>query len=180
MDLKLAVLLSRLRIMVLGRPPLSEKTPGIVAVVGVGRIRRRSRHRRHSVRGLTGPRKRTKTVVQNESIGKSEQFIITSRRCRSHLMRRRRWLAGMFSSGISSAAHLPWLSSLAIGSTRRGKGCYRVCRGGGVQRNKSGCKCSCVRGWSPRLVFEATERRGGHLGMCKRQPQLIEGEVPPH
>jgi len=32
-DLKLAILLSRLGIAVLSRPPLSEKTPGVIAVV---------------------------------------------------------------------------------------------------------------------------------------------------
>ena len=57
---------------------------------------------------------------------------------------------------------------------------YRVCEGGEVQRNRNSCKYRCVRGRSPRLVFEATERRGGRLETRKRQPQLIEGEAPPH
>ena len=71
-DLKLAIFLSRLRIIDLGYPPLSEETPGIVAIVRVGAIRRRGQRRRCSIRGLAGPGKRTKTVIQNESIDKSE------------------------------------------------------------------------------------------------------------
>ena len=137
-DLELAIFSSHLGIAVLSRPPLSKKTPSIIVIVGVRRIQGRGQHRRCSIRGLAGPGKRTKTIIQNESIGKLEQFIVTSRICRSHLMRQRRWLAGMFSSGIFSAARLPWPSSPAIGSTRRGQGCYRVCGGGGVQRNRSG------------------------------------------
>ena len=39
MDLKLAVFLSRLGITVLGHPPLSEETSGVIAIVGVRRIR---------------------------------------------------------------------------------------------------------------------------------------------
>ena len=38
-DLELAIFPSRLGIAVLSRPLLSKKTPGVVAVVGVGRIR---------------------------------------------------------------------------------------------------------------------------------------------
>ena len=37
-DLELAILPCRLGIAVLSRPPLSEKTPSVVAVVGVRRI----------------------------------------------------------------------------------------------------------------------------------------------
>ena len=37
-----------------------------------------------------------------------------SRRYRSHLIRRRRWLTDMSSSRTSSAAHLPWLPSLPM------------------------------------------------------------------
>ena len=39
-DLKLAVLLKCLKIMVLGCPPLSEETPGVIAVVRIGGVRR--------------------------------------------------------------------------------------------------------------------------------------------
>ena len=38
-DLKLAVFLSCLGITVLGFPPLSEETPGIIAIVGIGGVR---------------------------------------------------------------------------------------------------------------------------------------------
>ena len=71
-DLELAIFPSRLGIAVLSHPPLSEKMPGVVAVVGVRRIRQRGRCRRCRIRGLTGPRKRTKTVIQNEPMGKLE------------------------------------------------------------------------------------------------------------
>ena len=114
-DLKLVVFPSHLRIAILDRPPLSKEESGIVIIVRVERIRRRGRRGRCSIRGLIGPRKRTKTVIQNESIDKSEQFIVTNRRYQSHLMRRRRWFTGMASSGISSAARLSWLSSPAMG-----------------------------------------------------------------
>ena len=39
-DLELAILLSRFGIVVLSRPPLSEKTMGVVVVVRVGGVRR--------------------------------------------------------------------------------------------------------------------------------------------
>ena len=42
------------------------------------------------------------------------------------------------------------------------------CKGREVQRSRSGCKYRCVRGRSPRLVFEATERRGECLGKVQR------------
>ena len=73
-----------------------------------------------------------KTVTHNEPIGESEKIIIMNRGCQSYLMRRRRWLIGMFSSGTSSAARLPWFSLPAmklIESTGIEKGCYRVLRG---------------------------------------------------
>ena len=125
-----------------------------------------------------------KIVIHNKPIGKSEQFIIMNRKCQSHLMRRRRWFIGMFSSRISSAARLPRLSSLAMKNDwiygREKENRYWVLVGGEKQRNRNGCKCRCVRGWSTRPIFEAMERRGGCLGMHKRQPQLIEGKVPLH
>ena len=37
-DLELAILPSRLGITILSRPPLMKETPGIIAIVGVGRI----------------------------------------------------------------------------------------------------------------------------------------------
>jgi len=39
-NVKLAVLPSRLRITVLSHPPLMKVTPGVIAIVGVRRIRR--------------------------------------------------------------------------------------------------------------------------------------------
>ena len=38
-DLKLAIFSSRFKIAVLGRPPLSEKAPGIIAIVRIGGVR---------------------------------------------------------------------------------------------------------------------------------------------
>ena len=113
-DLKLAIFPSCFGIAVLGRPPLSEKAPGVVAVVRIGGVRRRGRHGRCSVRGPAGPRKKTETVIHNKPIGESEQFIIINKKCQSHLKRRRCWFIGMFSSGISSVVRLPRLSSLAM------------------------------------------------------------------
>ena len=55
-----------------------------------------------------------KAVIQGEPIDKLEKFITMSRRYRSHLMRRRRWLTGMSSSEIYAAARLPRLSSPAM------------------------------------------------------------------
>ena len=65
-----------------------------------------------------------KAVIQDEPINKLEKFMAISRRYRSHLIRRRRCLIGRFSSGTSSAARLPRLSSPTmglIGSMKRGK-----------------------------------------------------------
>ena len=97
-------------------------------------------------------------------------------------MRRRRWFIGMFSSGISSAARLSRLSSLAMKNDwiygREKENRYRVLVGGEEQRNS--CKWRCVQGQSHRLVFEDMKRRGGCLGVRKRQPQLIKGETPLH
>ena len=117
-DLKLTVLPSCLRVTVLGRPPLPEETPGVIAVVGVEGVRRRIWHRggiRCSIGGLIGPeRKWMKAIIQDKPINKLEKFIAMSRRCRSYLIRRRRWLIGRFSSRTSSAVCLPWLSSPAM------------------------------------------------------------------
>ena len=55
-----------------------------------------------------------KTVIHNESIGESEWVVIMNRDCQSHLMCQRRWFIGIFSSGISSIARLPRLSSPAM------------------------------------------------------------------
>ena len=147
-DLELAIFPSHLGIAVLRHPPLSEKTPGIIAIVRVRGVQRRGQRGRCSIKGLTGPRKRTKTVIQNESIDKSEQFIVTNRRYQSHLIRRRPWFTGMASSRISSAAHLPQLSSPTMEFVwdykKRGENCYKVYKGREVQRNRSGCKCRCV------------------------------------
>ena len=79
MDLKLAIFSSRFRIAVLGHPPLLEKAPGIVAVVRVEGVRRRSRSRRYNVRGLASPGKRTKAVVHDEPRNKVEKFIAMNR-----------------------------------------------------------------------------------------------------
>ena len=139
MNLKLAVVPNCLRIAVLGRPPFLEEAPGIVTVIRVGRIRRRSQRGRCSVRGLVGPGKRTKIVIYNKPIGELEQIIIMNRGYQSHLMRRRHWFIGMFSSGISSAACLPRLSSPAMKDDwvygRKEENRYRVLAGRGEQRD---------------------------------------------
>ena len=84
-DLKLIVLQSCLGVTVLGRPPLPEETPGVIAVVGVEGVRQRIWHRggiRCSIGGLIGPRRKwTKVVIQDEPINKLEKFIAMSRRC---------------------------------------------------------------------------------------------------
>ena len=88
-NLKLTIFPSCLRITVLGCPPLLEETPGVVAIIGIGGVRRRVRRRgsiRYSIVGLTGPRKRTNAVIQDEPIDKLEKFIAMSRRYQSHLM----------------------------------------------------------------------------------------------
>ena len=62
-------------------------------------------------------------------MNKKLQIVAISRSHQSHLMRRRRWLTGMFSSRVSSAVRLPRLSSLAmklLGSIERGENRYRV------------------------------------------------------
>ena len=110
MDLKLAIFPSCFGIAVLGRPPLSEKAPGVVAVVRIRGVQRQGRRGRCSVRGPAGPGKGTETIIHNKPIGELAQFIIINKKCQSHLMRRRRWFIGMFSSRISSTARLPRLS----------------------------------------------------------------------
>ena len=121
-----------------------------------------------------------KVVIHNKPIDESEQIIIMNRGCRSHLMRRRRWFIGMSSTGISSAARLPRLPSLAIRNDwiyrREKENCYGVSAGGEEQRNS--CEWRCVRGRGHRLVFEDIKQRGERLRARKRQPQLIEGEAP--
>ena len=147
-DLKLAVFVSCLGITVLGYPPLSKETPSVIAIVRVGGIRRRGRHRGCSIRGLAGPGKRMKAIIQDEPIDKLEKFIAMSRRYRSHLICRRRWLTGMSSSRISSTARLPWLSlpTMKFGWIHKKgeEGCYRVCEGVEVKRNMSGYEYRCV------------------------------------
>ena len=61
-------------------------------------------------------------------MNRKSQIVAMSRRHQSHLMRRRRWLTGMFSSRVSPTTRLPWLSSPAmesIGSIGRGGNSYR-------------------------------------------------------
>ena len=79
-NLKLVVLPSCLGITILSHPPLMKVAPGVVAIVGVGRIRRRGRHRGCGVRRPAGPGKGTETVVHNKPVGESELFIIISKR----------------------------------------------------------------------------------------------------
>ena len=62
--LKLIVLLSCLEVTVLGCPPVSEETPGIVAIVGVRGVRRGSS--RHRGRRLTGPRRKWPEAVTED------------------------------------------------------------------------------------------------------------------
>jgi len=72
---------------------------------------------------------------------KLEKFIAMSRRYRSHLIWRRHWLIGRFSSETSSAARLPRLSSPAIGFGwiygKEEENRYRICEGGEVQRTET-------------------------------------------
>jgi len=144
--------------------------PSVIAIIGVGRIRRWCRHRRCGVRRPADPRKRMVTVIHNKPVGESELFIIINKECQSHLMHRRCWFIGIFSSGISSAARLPWLSSPAMKDDwiykREKENRYRVLVGEEEQRNN--CKWRCVQGQNHRLVFEDLKRRGRRLGMCKR------------
>jgi len=89
--------------------------------------------------GFTVLEKRMKTVIHNESIGKSKWVIIMNRDCQSHLMRRRRWFPGKSSAGISSAARLPRLSLPTMINDwiyrRKEENCYRVLAGGRERRN---------------------------------------------
>ena len=71
-DLEPAIFPSRLGIAVLSHPPLMKNMPGVIAVVGVRRIRRQGQHRRCGVRGPTGPMERMKTVIHNKPIDESE------------------------------------------------------------------------------------------------------------
>jgi len=133
-NLQLAVLPSHLGIAILSHPPLMKVAPGVVAIVGVRRIRRRGRHRRCGVRRPAGPRKRTETVIHNKPVDESKMFIIINKKCQSCLMRRRRWFIGMFSSRISFAARLPRLSSPAMKDDwiyeSEMENCYRFLVGG--------------------------------------------------
>ena len=135
----MAGLPSRLEVTVLGHPPLMKVAPGVIAVVGIGGVRRRGRHRRCGVRRPAGPGKGTKTVIHNKPIGELELFIIINKKCQSHLMRRRHWFIGIFSSRISSAARLPRLSSPAMKDDwiyeREKENRYRILAGGEGQRN---------------------------------------------
>ena len=80
-NLQLVILSSRLRIMILGHPPLMKVAPGVVSIIGVGGIRRRGRHRGCDVRRPAGPQKRTETVIHNKPTGESELFIIMNKKC---------------------------------------------------------------------------------------------------
>jgi len=51
----------------------------------------------------------------------------------------------------------------------------KKCKGTGAVANVDVFEARAL-GW----YLKPRERRGGHLGTCKRQPQLIEGEAPPH
>ena len=178
----MAILPSRLGIAILSHPPLMKVAPGVISIIGVGRIRRQSRNGRCGVRRTVGPRKRTETIIHNKPVGESELFIITNRKCQSHLMHQRCWFIGMFPSGISSTMRLPRLSSSAMKDDwiyeREEENRYRISAGGEEQRNS--CEWRCVRGQSYRLEFEDLKQRGGRPGMRKRQPQLMEGEAPLH
>ena len=57
---------------------------------------------------------------------------------------------------------------------KKGRKLLQGLEGREMQRNMSGCQYICVRGRSPRPVFEATKQRGGRHGTRKRQLQLIE------
>ena len=64
-------------------------------------------------------------------MNKKSQIVAISKRHQSHLMRRRHWLINMFSSRVSSATRLPWLSSPAmklLGSIGKGENCYKVAK----------------------------------------------------
>ena len=89
-NLQLAVLPSRLGVTILSHPPLVKIVSGVIAVVGIGRIRHRGQHRRCGIRRPAGPGKRIETVIHNKPIGGSELLIIMNKKCQSHLMRWRR------------------------------------------------------------------------------------------
>ena len=78
-NLELAILSSHLGVAVLSRPPLSKEALGVVVVIRIGGVRRRGRNRRCNVRGLTGPGKRTKTVIHDKPRNKVEKFIAMNR-----------------------------------------------------------------------------------------------------
>ena len=134
------------------------------------------------IRRPTGPRKRTETVIHNKPVGESEMFIVINKKCQSQLMCRRRWFIDMFSSRISSATRLPWLSSPAMRDDwiyeREKENRYRVSLGGEEQRNSY--EWRSIQGRSHRMVFKDLKRRGGRLGTRKMQPQLMEGEALLH
>ena len=83
-DLELAILTSHLRVAVLSHPPLLKEAPGVVAIVRVGGVRRRSRSRKHNVGGIAYPGKRTKVVVHDEPRNKIEEFITVNGRFADH------------------------------------------------------------------------------------------------
>ena len=111
------------------------------------------------------------------------QIVAISRRHQSHLMRRRRWLTGMFSSRVSSAARLPRLSSPAmklLGSIGRGENLYKVvkaekCKRTGVVASVDVFEARAL-GWYLKPRSEEMDASGKY----KRQPQLIEGKATPH
>ena len=116
-------------------------------------------------------------------MNKKLQIVAISRRHQSHLMHRRRWLTGMFSSRVSAATRLPRLSSSAmklLGSIGKEENCYRVAKA---------VKCKGTEAVASIDVFEA-RALGRYLkprseetdasGEYKRQLQLIEGEAMPH
>jgi len=114
-NLQLVVLPSHLEITILSHPPLMKVAHGGVAIVGVGRIRRRGRHRRCSIRGPTGPGERTKTVIHNKPVGESEQFIIINRQTKVSVLLHRTL------ASIVLAGHEGWLD-LRKGKTKTATG----------------------------------------------------------
>ena len=109
-------------------------------------------------------------------------IIAMSKRHQSHLMRRRCWLTGMFSSRVSSIMRLSRLSSPAmklLGSIGRGENCYRVvkvekCKGTGAVANVDVVEIRAL-GWYLKPQSEEMDASRKY----KRQPQLIESEAPP-
>ena len=110
------------------------------------------------------------------------QIVTISRRHQSHLMRRRRWLTGMFSSRVSSIMRLSRLSSPAmklLGSIGRGENCYRVvkvekCKGTGAVASIDVFEARAL-GWYLKPRSEETDASGKY----KRQPQLIRSKALP-